>query len=207
MNIRQCYNIILLFHFILGTDCLPVLRDFKTVLMFYAEPFLKGVKIFQHEGESNIFAAQQIVSAIEAIKKSSNAKKFPGLNNLLVFYAALKQGIQIDESISTCAHEADFIFIQEKAKQLQMEVVNSLTKMEYVVVPFSWIGHAICLTLRLNPKDKTVDLSVHNTGEGLNFHHFSPDPDGVYPFLNRTWISFKGRSFWINASRSRAYGV
>jgi hypothetical protein len=171
---------------------LPVLRDFKTVLMFYAEPFLKGVKIFQQEGESNIFAAQQIVSAIEAIKKSSNAKKFTGLNNLLVFYAALKQGIQIDESISTCAREADFIFIQEKAKQLQMEVVNSLTKMEYLVVPFSWIGHAICLTLRLNPKDKTVDLSIHNTGEGLNFHHFSPDPDGVYPFLNRTWISFKG---------------
>ena len=58
-------------------------------------------------------------------------------------------------------------------------------------MPIGWVGHALCLIMRKGEVEGTFDFAVVNTGQGIQYHYHSADPNGVYPKLTQIWMEFK----------------
>ena len=91
-----------------ATETGDISRDFKILLMYFSEAFLKGA-VFDGkalEGDSAIAAARNFVEAIEIVQAEFN--EMPDLDDLVLFKKQLDAGIPIARSILKSSRNGDY---------------------------------------------------------------------------------------------------
>ena len=179
-----------------------IFQDFKAVLMFYSEAFLKGAKFGDEslEGEIALVMAGKLIHVLKDLENEQSTEtqaKMTALNN---FTAYLQSGLSIATEIQSFS-SLDYPLIENysctiaKAREIQESLTNRIGIDRNVVLPSGWIGHAIVLIIELERVDENnqqfYNLTVVNTGQGLGHHYHRMDPDKIYPHLSRLWIQFK----------------
>ena len=186
--------------FEIGQD---IYDDFKTLMMYFNEPLLTDASIrdfmikqrlekgASFEGaNSNIMAKKlaEIIATNDQVADVDRVAKLFGEN--------LENGRNILKSIVFGKNDID-----KNVKALQSELLKGLeqsnSQRKSVVLPFGWGGsapHAIALIIEKNArngKGNTFNLIVANTGDGINYHYATKDPNEVYPELRHLWIRFE----------------
>ncbi|NBO25098.1 MAG: hypothetical protein EBU93_07715, partial [Chlamydiae bacterium] len=77
------------------------------------------------------------------------------------------------------------------ATAIQNALVIKLKSEQPVIIPASWFGHAFVLIFKKVQGKDSYDMTVINTGRGLEFHHWLADTNKVYFALPRFWLEFK----------------
>lgn len=169
-----------------------ILQEFKMVLMYFMEPFLNEAKIgnVSLEGESSIVATEIFSAAIKEFFKD-------GSNEHLVDFKSFSQklgaGIKIKKIL-----ESNFSLKigNNMAKSIQDSIKEEIKLNNGIIIPATWIGHSFALFIKLHEnqvadKPDSYDLTVINSGQGLEHHDWRPDPNGIYPHLFKLWIEFQ----------------
>lgn len=174
-----------------ATEYVDISKDFKVLLMFCSEAFLKGA-VFDGkalEGEIPSVVARKLVEAIENVEID-----YTKLPDLVRFKNQLAAGIPITEDIYISAINFDHKKndLRSHAVEIQRKSLKSLEENNGIIIPIGWKGHALALVIKKGETSGTFDFAVVNTGQGLQFHYHAADPNGVYPRLSQIWIEFNG---------------
>jgi hypothetical protein len=175
-----------------ATESVDISRDFKILLMYFSEAFLKGAVFdgLSLEGEIPTAVAENIVDAINTVEVEH--PKLPDLEGLTLFKKQLEDGIPIAEEIRNSKSDGDPSTLETEAVSVQTKFLEALEKNDGVIMPIGWIGHALYMVLRKRKDETKFDLAVINTGQGLEFHLHSSDPNNIYPRLSGIWLEFQG---------------
>lgn len=158
-------------------------RDLKAVMMYFSEPFLNGATLDGKPliGEESIFIAEKICDNIETLRNENSNN--PELAELFKFADYLRFGY-------TSTHL--FLFDTKKTPQEKQQMfLDKLKEQKVAIILSGWTGHAIALIVKNGKSMDTFDLTVINTGLGLDYHYHSVDPNNIYPKLSRVWMEFK----------------
>lgn len=168
-----------------------VLRDLKVCLMYFSDPFLNGAVIngTKMEGDFCTNIATNVVEAIDALEISDPHLK--GLNDLKLFKDNLFHGVEIAQNIIASKNITSAFQMETKAKEIQDYLLELIKKNSSIIIPSGWIGHAIVLYISWDKTLNTYNLAVINTGDGINFHNHTADPDDIYPLLSQVWVKFE----------------
>jgi hypothetical protein len=167
-----------------------VSRDFKILLMYFSEAFLKGA-VFDGkrlEGDTAIAVASSLVQSIEIIEEEY--PKMTDLGDLIRFKKQLAAGIQVALDIVASECSGDVDTLRTDAILVQNKFCDALKSNDGLVMPIGWIGHALSMVIKPGKVENTFDFAVINTGTGLQFHYHAADPNGVYPRISQIWIEF-----------------
>jgi hypothetical protein len=175
------------------------LSDFKAILMFFSEPYLKGAEIngMPLEGATSAVMGSKLVEAIGLLEQGNDHIETID-RELYKFKEQLAAGIDINQSICTAVtnnprlyrFEEDTEVLERSAVEIQENMIEAITKNEGLVLPFGWIGHALALVVKPGVVGGTFDLAFVNTGEGIKSHYHEADPNGIYPALSQVWVEF-----------------
>lgn len=178
------------------------LSDFKAVLMYFSEPYLKGAEIngMALEGANSAEMGLRLVEAIDAIERENPENVGTVDNELYKFKRQLSAGVAIYQSIKmtntkdkrhSWIDRDDPVLIEDEAVKIQEIIIGEFAENQGLILPFGWVGHALALVLKPGSEPDTFNLSFVNTGEGIDASHYhAADPNGIYPALSQVWIEF-----------------
>ena len=172
-------------------------QDFKAVLMFFSEPYLKGAKFGNEslEGELALVMPSKLVQVIENMETQVSKDSDPRMERLVTFKDRLKAGLEISEELYDLAYSVSSFVDPSKmiptAQELQRRTIAIIHEKGGIILDSGWVKHAIALIIE-DAGNGTFNLVVANTGAGVDYHFSSSDPDKVYPHLSRVWMEFKG---------------
>ena len=179
-----------------SNDTHSMFNDFKAVLMYFSEAFLKGAEFGNRamEGETDLVMPKKLLKVLRAYKNYGH--NFETLRN---FKEDLNKGTIIAlkiSNMSTAYSLKNFVNMAQIGRTIQVDLINSIsTTGQRIVIPSGWVGHSIALIIKNAGVDGNnvclYDLTVINTGSGINYHYHRDDPENVYPYLSRLWIEFK----------------
>jgi len=187
-----------------NTLSFTIFQDFKAVLMFFSEPFLKGAKFGNREleGENPLVMPCKFVKIIEEFfdnykkRQDGAVRDLSGsrIKTLSDYMDKLKAGTEVASKIIRLAisnHSLDHpLQMISEALTIQNEAIEGIDQNKGIIIPSGWSGHDIVLIIELAGND-LYNFTVVNTGEGLQYHYHRDDPDNLYPHLSRLWIEFK----------------
>lgn len=196
-----------------GTQIDPIPKetfdDFKTLMMYFNEPFLSGVSIkelFFYDMKSNsLFRSNVFESSFSSIMAKALTKTIlSGLDKFTTetadFEVYLNSGVAVMNMINSTYDVTKMFPASSQFERIQAYIISAIEMDGKIVIPSGWSGfgpHAIGLIFEKGgvvsgTGEEAVNLIVVNSGDGLQFHYRSSDPNGHYPFLARLWIEFKG---------------
>jgi hypothetical protein len=181
--------ILCLFKVSKATESVDISRDFKILLTYFSEAFLKGATFDgkRLEGDNQTSVARYLIEAIGNLAVGHS--NLPELDELMTFKEQLAAGIPLAEAMISSQSQ---ITLKADALNIQTQFIDSLKEKGGVILPITWKGHALSLIVRKGNKEDTFDFAIVNTGQGLQFHYHSADPNGVYPTLSQIWMEFLG---------------
>ena len=176
-----------------SSEPLPFYQDFKVVLMYFSEPFLAGAKVGGQslEGESTVTIVKKLTEAFDMcmernlIADSTLMEKFK--LQLLAGTRAYKSIVNYS-NLST----PNFDFLKMQSIAIQNDILKSVGDFGGIIIPSGWVGHAIALIIKPSEGSSGLfDLTVVNTGSGIEYHQHLFDSESIYPALSRIWMQFK----------------
>jgi hypothetical protein len=169
-----------------ATENVNIVREFKIVLMYFSEAFLKGAYFDGEslEGDYKTDVAKCLVEAIRTLE--TDHPEMPELGHLIKFRNQLATGIPIAVDIENPST------FERDANEIQNNFITALMENDGLIMPIGWKGHALAFVIKKGQVDGTFDLAFVNTGEGIKNHYHSKDPNGIYPLLSKIWVEFSG---------------
>ena len=172
-----------------------IYQDFKAVLMYFSEAFLKGAKFGNKslEGEINTDMANKFVQILDSFGVDEVGFYDPRFETLKTFKEQLSAGTAVASDICGSFYKFDINDPDKKffkAKEIQEKIVQYLAIKDSIVIPSGWVGHAIVFIIK-SVGNNLYNLTVVNSGQGLNHHYQREDPNQINPHLTRLWIEFK----------------
>lgn len=151
-----------------------LLQDFKAVLMYFSEPYLKGAKFGDKslEGEfALVMPSKQLVQVIEDIETQLSKDSDSRMERLSTFKDRLKAGLEISEELFELEYsESSFVdpsTMIPTAQELKKRPSRSFTR--GIILDSGWVKHAIALIIE-DAGNGTFNLVVANTGAGVDYH-------------------------------------
>lgn len=172
-----------------------VFPEFKAVLMYFSEAFLKGAKfgdIGELEGEERLVMPGKLVQILETLERETGPET-EKMAPLKVFKEKLQAGLVVAKNIDLLTKNIPFYALQKNIApflKAQADALLSIHEHDGIIIPTGWVGHATVIVIK-PAGHELYDLTCINTGEGLQHHYTGPDPDNVYPHLYKLWIEFK----------------
>ena len=160
-------------------------NDFKFTMMYFNDVLLTEAKLSgfylndgnapEFEGLPKIYSAQKLLE---------HTKTISGMND---YSRSLMYGLKIMKKIPR-SHTNLSMWLYE--------FDSAFAEVRKIILPFGWYGkfpHAINIIMEKKTSSKrniVYDIAIVNSGDGLQFHTSSPDPNNLYPELKRLWIEF-----------------
>ena len=202
--------------------------DFKGLMMYFNEPLLTSASLrdFRIAGDDGNCSFEGAFSILMAKKLSEVIEAVDDDEKLNLFGENLKNGIELMETLEfeksrlnipmPINHLTGFFRnlssgrnhnIEGEARDLQAELLEKLnasrSKNKTIVIPF--ILNGIVLIIEEVENTGKYNLIVVNTGDGIEYHYATKDPNNIYSSLPHSWIRFEGipeeeifsKNFWF----------
>lgn len=171
--------------------------------MYFRDAVLKDTAVnelyFRDSSSGKIFKGDSFEGALSiamAEKLLSVLGRSEGDSDISQFGRDLERGVRVMKSFKSLDYMSIndlFNVNDEEIKARQDFLASQLSDIKSkVILPISWTGsapHSVVLVLE-NTGEK-YNLTVINTGDGLDYHQKFADPAHTHPCLARFWIEFK----------------